>query len=143
MKGNITRRGKRSWRLKYDVAADGAGRRKICYVTLKGTRTEAQKEAAKILAAAAVGEHVDASRETVSAFVERWLRDWADSNVSNRTWTRYAQLLRKHLCARTGSVPIQRLRAADLQAVYAAMAKDGLADRTRLHVHRVVHTMLK
>jgi len=30
-----------------------------------------------------------------------------------------------------------------LQAVYAAMAQDGLADRTRLHTHRVVHTMLK
>ena len=36
------------------------------------------------------------------------------------------------------SVPIQKLRAADLQAIYAAMAKDGLADRTRLHLHRVV-----
>jgi hypothetical protein len=50
--------------------------------------------------------------------------------------------LRKHLCARVGSVPLQKLRAADLQAIYAAMTKDGLADRTRLHLHRVVSSML-
>jgi integrase len=52
-------------------------------------------------------------------------------------------LLRKHLCSRVGTVPIQKLRAADLQQVYAAKAKEGLADLTRLHLHRVVHTMLK
>jgi integrase len=40
-------------------------------------------------------------------------------------------------------VPLQKLRAADLQTIYAAMAKDGLADRTRLHLHRVASTMLK
>src|SRR5262249_17280408 len=39
--------------------------------------------------------------------------------------------------------PIQKLRPSDLQAVYAAMAQDGLADRTRLHLHRIVHVMLK
>src|SRR5262249_32113275 len=32
---------------------------------------------------------------------------------------------------------------ADLQALYAGMARAGLADRTRLHMHRVAHTMLK
>ena len=141
MKGNLTRRGERSWRLKYDVA--GNGKRETRYTTLHGTRREAQAQAAKILASVAAGTHVDPSTETVAAFVERWLRDWADANVGNKTWTRYAQLLRKHVVSRVGSIPIQKLRAADLQAVYAAMAKAGLADRTRLHTHRVVSTMLK
>jgi integrase len=143
MRGNLTRRGKRSWRLKYDVQADAKGKRQIRYVTLRGIRAQAQAEAAKILASVASGTHVDPSIETTAAFVERWLRDWADANVSNKTWTRYAQLLRKHLCNRVGALPIQKLRPADLQAVYAAMARDGLADRTRLHMHRVTSTMLK
>ena len=142
MKGNLTRRGKSSWRLKYDAAADAAGQRATKYVTLKGTRAQAQTEATKILAATATGEHVDASRESVAQFVERWLHDWADANTSNKTFTRYEQLLRKHLCARVGSLPIQKLRAADLQAIYAAMAKEGLSAQTRLHAHRVVHRLL-
>jgi integrase len=143
MKGHLARRGERSWRLKYDVDADGRGGRQIRYLTLRGTKTEAQRQAAKILASVASGTHVDPSAETVAGFVEQWLRDWADANVSNKTWTRYAQLLRKHLCDRFGGVPMQRLKPADLQALYATMARAGLADRTRLHMHRVVHTMLK
>src|SRR5262249_44850173 len=135
MKGHLTRRGKRSWRLKYDIA--GNGKRETRYVTIHGTKAQAQAEAAKIIATVGTGLHVDPSTETVAQFIERWLTDWANNNVSNKTWTRYAQLLRKHVAARVGAVPIQKLRAADLQAVYAAMAQDGLADRTRLHTHRV------
>jgi len=143
MKGHLTRRGERSWRLKYEIGTDGAGKRQTRYVTLRGTKVQAQAQAATILASVATGTHVEPSADSVGEFVERWLRDWADDNVSNKTWTRYSQLLRKHLCARLGSTPIQKLRAADLQALYAAKAKEGLADRTRLHLHRVVHTMLK
>ena len=137
MKGHLTRRGERSWRLKYDLPRARPGERQQRSVTLRGTRKEAQAEAAKILASVAGGIHVDPSGETVASFVERWLRDWADANISHKTFTRYEQLLRKHLCAHVGSIPLQKLRAADLQAIYAAMAKDGLADRTRLHLHRV------
>jgi integrase len=142
MKGHLVRRGKHSWRLKYDVPGSD-GQRQTRYVTLRGTKREAQGEAAKILASIATGLHVDPSTESVAAFATRWLRDQAASNVSNQTFEGYAQMLRKHLCARVGGVPIQKLRAADLQAVYAAMAADGLADRTRLHLHRIVHVMLK
>src|SRR5262249_7208740 len=136
MRGHLQRRGERSWRLKYDIGSDAAGDRQIRYVTLRGTKAEAQKAAAKILANVAGGLHVDPSSEAVRDFVERWLRDWADSNVSNKTWTRYAELLRKHLCGRFGALPIQKLQPAHLQSVYAAMAKDGLAPRTRLSLHR-------
>jgi integrase len=62
--------------------------------------------------------------------------------VSKKTYTRYEQLLHKHLCARVGAIPIQKLRAADLQAIYTATAQEGLADQTRLHLHRVIHRML-
>jgi integrase len=143
MRGHLTKRG-RAWRLKYDLPVDAPTKgRQTRYVTLHGTKAQAQAQMAKILASVAGGTHVDPSGETVAAFVERWLADWADANVSHKTWTRYAELLRKHLCARVGRVPLQKLRAADLQSAYAQMAKAGLADRTRLHLHRVVSTMLK
>jgi integrase len=141
VKGNLSRRGKNSWRLKYDVP--GNGKRETRYVTLKGTKAQAQAEAAKVMAALVTGLHVDPSTETVAAFVERWLKDWAANNVSNQTYEGYAQMLRKHLASRLGGIGIQKLRAADLQAVYAAMAVDGLADRTRLHLHRITRVMLK
>jgi integrase len=144
MKGNLTRRGKSSWRLKFDIGRDPVtDQRTTKFVTLRGTKAQARAEAIRIIASATTGAYVDPSRLTVGEFAERWLRDWADSNVSNKTWTRYAQLLRRHVCTRIGSIPIQKLGAAELQNVYSAMAIEGLADRTRLHAHRVMHTMLK
>ena len=51
MKGNLTRRGRNSWRLKFEAGADPAsGARVTKYQTLRGTRREAQEQAAKIIA---------------------------------------------------------------------------------------------
>lgn len=144
MKGNLTRRGKSSWRLKFDAGTDPAtGERLTKYHTLRGTKAEAQAEAAKIIASAVTGSYVDHSRETVSEFIERWLRDWAAANTSNKTYVRYEQLLRKHVVPHVGALAIQKLKAAHVQSVHAAAARAGLADRTRLHVHRVLHRLLK
>src|SRR5262249_45674508 len=126
MRGHLQRRGERSWRLKYDIGSDAAGDRQTRYMTLRGTKAEAQKAAAKILASVATtNPHVDPTTETARVFGERWWRDWADANVPNKPWPRSAQLLRKHLCGRVGSLPTQKLKPADLQALYAAMAAMG------------------
>lgn len=135
----LTRRG-RSWRLKLDLPRAG-GRRRTQYITLGTvTRREAEAKAAKIIAAIGSGEHVDASKETVAAFAERWLRDWAEHNVSNKTAERYGELLRT-ACRGIGDIPVQKLSAADLQRLYASLTT--LAPRTRRHVHRAVSRMLK
>jgi Phage integrase, N-terminal SAM-like domain len=140
MRGNLTRRGKNSWRLKFDLPTAN-GQRETRYHTFRGTKAEAQAEAAKIIASAATGQYVDASKETVSQFVERWLKDWAQSNVSGKTFERFEELVRK-ITKQLGDLPIQKLRPSHLQALYSALSREGLADRTRLHIHRVAHRML-
>jgi integrase len=142
MRGNLTRRGKNSWRIKFDITGATDGKRQTRYITVRGSKAQAQAEAAKIIASAVTGEFVDLSQETVATFIESWINDWAGVNLSAKTVERYRELLRKHVAARTGAIPLQKLQASDLLKVYAAMAKAGLADRTRLHVHRVVHRML-
>jgi integrase len=142
MKGNLTRRGERSWRLKYDLAANADGKRQTRYATLRGTRKQAQAAAAAIIASIEGGTHVDPNNLSVAAFIERWL-DSVATRVGNRTLDRYAELLRRHVAARVGHVPVQKLTAGDLVAIYAAMAKDGRSDRTRLHVHRALHAALR
>lgn len=150
---NITRRGKNSWRIKFDIeGAAGAGRQ-TRYVTVRGTKKEALVEAAKITAAISRSEYVEGSKETVSQFVERWLRDWTKGNTSNKTYSRYEELLRLHVTPALGTKRIQKLRASHLQSLYATLQrkteadgtpkKKALAARTVLHVHRAVHRMLR
>ena len=73
-RGNITRRGKNSWRLKFDVGADASGKRKTRYVTIKGKRQDAQRELTKLLAAADAGTLPEPSKTTVyfTSVSARW-----------------------------------------------------------------------
>jgi len=140
-RGNVTRRGRNSWRVKFDLGADPVtGRRLTRFVTVRGTKRQAQAELTKLLSSADTGAYVDPHRETVAEFAARWLRDWAAGNISNKTYSRYEELLRVHVVPRIGVIPIQKLRAADLQGLYAGLT---VADRTRLHIHRVIHRMLR
>ena len=67
MRGNITRRGKSSWRLKFDV---GTGtERKIAYV--RGTRKQAEAELAKRLNELAEGRQVAPTVETVESYARQ------------------------------------------------------------------------
>ena len=51
MKGNITRRGKNSWRLKFDADRDATGKRRIQYATVRGGKRDAQIKLAELIAA--------------------------------------------------------------------------------------------
>lgn len=149
MTGHVRRRGKTSWEIKFDIGRDPlTGKRKIRYHSFKGTKRQAELEAAKLIAAASNGSYVDPSRVSVSDFLDRWEHDWAKGNVSPKTFERYAELLRKHVRPRIGAIALQKLRPADLAGLYAALLRDGrskgmgLAPRTVGHVHRVLHRAL-
>jgi hypothetical protein len=67
MRGSITRRGKSSWRLKFDVASEG-GKRSTRYVTVRATsRQEASKVLTQLLAERDKGTLPEPSRMTIAA----------------------------------------------------------------------------
>lgn len=144
MTGHIRRRGEHSWELKFEVGADPAtGKRKIRYVSFKGTKRAAQEKLIELLAAEQNGQGIDPSRVTVAEFLERWERDWAGVNLSPKTVERYSELIRKHIIPHIGRLPVQKLRPVNLSELYSKLQRDsGLAPRTVGHVHRVLHRAL-
>ena len=144
MTGHVRRRGERSWELKFDAGRDpGTGRRITRYSSFRGTKRDAEVELAKLITAAANGEHVDPSKLTVSEFLDRWERDWCAGNVSPKTRERYAELLRIHVRPTLGALKIQKLRPVHLSGLYGALLRDSnLAARTVGHVHRALHRAL-
>ena len=149
MSGHIRRRGAQSWELKFDIATDPlTGRRRIRYASFKGSKRDAEKELAKLIAAVSADEYIDPSKLTVSQFLDRWQRDWAEANTDAKTHERYLELLRLHVRPRIGNVHIQKLKAVNLQELYATLLREGrgedrgLAARTVGHVHRVIHRAL-
>src|SRR5215468_3796292 len=75
-----------SWELKFELDADPVtDRRRIRYVSFKGTKHDAEIELARLVAENATGAGIDPSKVTVSEFFYRWDRDWAVSNVEGKT----------------------------------------------------------
>jgi hypothetical protein len=73
MRGSIIRRGKSSWRLKFEAGPRKNGKRKTRYVTVRGKRQDAEKELTRLLSAADAGTLVDPSKVTVAEYLRSWL----------------------------------------------------------------------
>jgi integrase len=149
MTGHIRRRGKSSWEIKFDLGRDPiTSKRRIRYHSFKGTKRQAEVEAARLISAAATGSYIDPSRITVAQFIAHWEANWAAGNVSPKTFERYCELLRKHVRPYLGAIGLQKLRPATLAELYARLQREGrgdgegLAARTVGHVHRVLHRAL-
>src|SRR5215468_1280722 len=89
-RGNITRRGKNSWRLKFEAGTDAAGKRKTRYITFKGKHQDAQRELTRLLGAADAGTLPEPSKTTVTEYLRNWLDN--DCDLAPKTKERYQQL---------------------------------------------------
>jgi hypothetical protein len=116
MKGNITRRGERSWRLKFDLGRDSnTGKRLIHLSTVRGTKKEAQAELTRQLAALDAGTLVEPSKSTVGTYLRAWIDTAEALAVSPKTAERYRQLIEQQVIPHLGAHPLQKLRPSLLR----------------------------
>jgi integrase len=142
MRGNVTRRGKTSWRVKVDLPRTTAGRKTV-YRTIRGKRQDAERELAKLISAAHDGTLVDPSRRTVAEYLRSWLN--GAHGLAGKTAERYGQLAEQQIIPHLGALPLQKLRPAHIEdwhgKLLASGGKNGapLSPRTVGHAHRVLH----
>src|SRR5215471_10230002 len=141
MRGHIRERSPNHWAIILDARDPQTGKRKRRWHSFKGTKREAQTRCAQLITEAEGGAAVDPSRITVAAFLARFERDWIALHTTARTAERYAGSL-AHVRRHLGDRRLQALRPADLAALYATLARAGLAARTVKHVHVVIHRAL-
>jgi integrase len=137
MRGNITRRGKSSFLIRFDAERINGKRRQRC-VTVRGSYKDAQRELARLLAAADVGTLP--SRDTVGGYI----RSWLDSTLkqSPKTLERYRELAERQIIPHLGEVKMQKLTPEHLETWHATLIRSGLSARTVGHAHRVLSTAL-
>lgn len=148
MRGNITRRGKHSFRIKFDAGRDPmTGKRKVHYETVRGTRKEADAKLAELLASVSAGSYVEPSNVTVAEFVRARVDQWESAGtISPRTAQRYRQLCENQIAPfAIGGKAIQRLKPLDVEEWHTALrtggrarGPGGVAARTIGHAHRVL-----
>ncbi len=144
-RGNITRRGKRSWRIKFDLGTDDAGKRVTRFVTVKGKLQDAQKELTRLLSAADAGTLPEPTTTTLAEHLRAWLA--GRHELSAKTAERYRQLAELQIIPSLGSVRLQRLTVKHIRDWHADLLTPDpagriLAARTVGHAHRVLHRAL-
>jgi integrase len=149
MQGNITRRGKSSWRLKFDVGRDPVTRERLTrWVTVRGSKKDAQAELVRLLAAHHAGTLVEPSKLSVAEYIRVWVSAAEALSLAPKTAERYRQLVEWQIVPYLGTHPIQKLKAAQVASWHATLLKNGghggrpVSARTVGHAHRVLHKAL-
>src|SRR5262245_13024562 len=146
MRGSIVKRGRHSWRVKFD-AGTVAGKRQTRYTTIRGTRRDAERELARLISAAHAGTLVDPSKITVAEYLNSWLDN--ARGLAGKTLERYHQLAEQQIVPHLGSLPLQKLRPVHVADWHAKLLASGgrkgrsLSARTVSHAHFVLHRALE
>lgn len=138
MRGHLRQRSKGSWTLILDVGTDGE--RKQRWITVRGTKGEAQTRLTAELAAIAKGEYVDFSKATFGAWLDQWLES-ASERLRPTTIERYRGLIERHVKPELGSVPLQKLRATRIESFYQAK-RETLSRSSLSLIHVIVSSSL-
>lgn len=144
MRGHVRKRGKDSWEVRFDAGPDPTtGKRRQVSRAVRGIRKEAEAVLASLIARYESGIDIPRGKQTVAAFLARWLDVHARPNTAPKTYRRYEQLLRLHVVPVIGGLMLSKLRPLHIQDIYRQVVEKGRSVRTALHCHRVLREALQ
>jgi integrase len=144
MRGHIVKRYKNSYSIVLNLGVDPAtGKRKQQWVSVKGTKKDAEKKLAELLHQLDNGIYINPGKTTLGEYLERWLRDYARPNLSPRGFERYESIIRVHIVPSLGLIPLTKLKPEHIQKHYAKKLNDNLSPRTVKYHHVVLHKSLQ
>jgi integrase len=156
--GHIRPRGKGSWELKFEAGPrdPATGKRKIQFVSFRGTKREAQVKLGELVAAVGNNSYIEPSKITVAEHVRARVDQWqaaydpaAKTGISRKTAERYRELVENQVALHIGTKPVQKLKVSDIEAWHTTLrtsgrkdGKGGISTRTIKHAHRVLSQAL-
>jgi integrase len=107
------------------------------------TRKEVQEKLKVALHEQQQGALATGPQQSLKGFLEQWLESVYKPTVKPNSYKQYRAAIRTHLIPSLGHIPIQKLTAAKVQAFYTQKLDEGLAPRTVIAIHSVLHRALE
>ncbi len=143
MRGHIVQRSKGTYSIKISIGKDPVnGKYKSQWFTVQGSKKDAEKRLSEILHQLDTGAYMKPGKTTVADYLRRWLSDYAEPNISPRSYERYAGIIRQHLIPDFGNIQLTQLRPEHLQKHYTSRLK-SLSTRTIRYHHALIHIALQ
>lgn len=143
MRGSMRQRSEGSWELRVFLGREPpTGRRQYVTKTVRGTKREAQRALAALVAGPAPTGPVAAL--TAGQMLERWF-EHAEGRLSPSTAAHTRVVLDAHLLPHIGDTPLRKLTTAKIDALYGLLSERGgrggrpLAPATVRRTHNVLH----
>jgi Arm DNA-binding domain len=93
MKGTVIKRGGK-WSVVLDLGPDPTTRKRLRkWHSGYATKKEAERARVELLHQLVTGQYVEPTKETLGAFLERWLRDYVATNVAPSVRKRYTEIV--------------------------------------------------
>ncbi len=151
MRGHIIKRYKNSYTVILNLGIDPTtGKYKQQWVSVNGTKKEAEKKLADLLHQLDTGTFMKPGKTSLGEYLERWLRDYAWPNLAPRTAEGYQYIVRNHIIPSLGRIPLTQLKPEHLQRLYSEKLSDGrfdgkggLSKRSVQYIHVTLHKALK
>jgi hypothetical protein len=149
MRGSLVQRYKSSWSIVLDLgyqvdSVTGKKRRKQQWITVHGTKREAETRLAELVNDTNRGTFVAPRKRTFGEWLDEWVEKAAKPPAkAPSTYEHYLGVIDQHLKPKLGTIPLQALNAADLKRAYTeATRKRGKGaaalSPSTLAVHHVV-----
>lgn len=150
MRGTVRRRKNGEFEYRFDAGPDPlSGKRRRLGRSGYTSRREAERALRKALDAHDRGRTVRSSSQTVAQFVEQW-HPAIQASVRPTTWANYNNYLSAYVLPHIGDTRLQDLTALRLNLLYGHLLNHGrvrggggLAPKTVLNVHRMLHRALR
>jgi len=141
MRGSIIKRSKGSWTIIINLGRDPAtGKRKQQWVTIRGTKKQAETRLAELQHQLDGGGYIKPTRETFGTFLQRWLDDYISTQIRPTTLEAYQQR-GKHLIDGLGHIPVSELRPEHIHQYYREKSQT-LSAGTLIKHHNLLRSAL-
>lgn len=119
------------------------GRYRYVARSVEGTKRDARRVADELAAEVARGHHRHRAGVTVNELIERWMDHIEAQGRSASTLERYRSSISANIAPALGTVRIDRLSGAQIDAFYASLLKRGLNPLSVRKCHAILSASLR
>lgn len=143
--GSIRKRADGTWEARYSDGRDANGRQIQRSIYAK-TRKEVSEKLNTVLYQKQYGYYVSPNNITLSEWLYKWLRDYAELSVRPSTYISYEGYVYNHINPVMGNMPIQQITPVMIQNFYNQKFESGridgnggLSPKTIRNMHNMLH----
>lgn len=154
MRGSILKQKSGSWRITVSLGKNPkTGKYEKYQETVRGTKKEAEKRLAELIAQLEKGHTINPEKITFGEYLDKWLNDYGRGNLAHSTFYGYSNIINLHVKPELGCIPLQKLQPVHLRDFYTKQLREGRKDNKKstgrglsptyvLQMHRVIHEAL-